>query len=62
MKPRVWQRGYGFSPRHKKIAQEIVGRTLVEVGESPERARVALPVGAPITVRENDWLRNLQEN
>jgi len=62
MEPRVWQRGYGFSPRHKKIAREIVGRTLVEVGESPERTRVAVAVGAPITVRENDRLCNLQEN
>lgn len=56
---RCWQRGYGFSPHHKKLARDILSQTLAEVGESPERARVALQVGAPITIREGNWLRNL---
>lgn len=38
-----------MSSKHRKIARDILQRSLVEVGEGIRRAEVAVQVGAPIT-------------
>lgn len=59
---KCWQNGYGFSPRHRKLAREILAEKLVREGESPERAKIAVLVGTSITRREAMWLEEEERN
>ncbi|OGC44620.1 hypothetical protein A2V54_00425 [candidate division WWE3 bacterium RBG_19FT_COMBO_53_11] len=45
--------------RQRALARDILNRNLVEVGERPARANVAQQIGATTTIREANWLRNL---
>lgn len=59
---KVWQNGYGFSLRHRRIAREILAEKLAREGESLERARIAVAVGASTTRREAMWLEEEERN
>jgi len=48
-----------MTPSQRATARRILEERRLREGESVERARLAIAVGAPITVREGNWLRNL---
>lgn len=47
-----------MTSHQRALAKDILNRNLVETGEGVARARIASQVGANITRREANWLKD----